>query len=164
MGIPAAQVLERGRQCRGWARRCRGADRAPARARAGPPGADAGAARGARVEARGRVAVRGDRPADGRNGGLAEDADAPGVRPAAGRIGGAPMTREFHPLVKRLLDGELTLGDLPLELRTEGEEALRLLAALDSTPVTLSPLLDAPVRAPARPRAGSPTTARQAFR
>src|SRR5216117_1862413 len=35
---------------------------------------------------------------------------------------------EFHPLVKQLLDGDITLADLPAELRAEGEEALRLLA------------------------------------
>ena len=39
--------------------------------------------------------------------------------------------REFDPQVKQLLDGELTLADLPAELRQEGEEALRLLAAVD---------------------------------
>lgn len=38
---------------------------------------------------------------------------------------------EFHARVKQLLDGELTLADLPAELRAEGEEALRLLAAVD---------------------------------
>jgi len=48
------------------------------------PRADAGTARGVRVEARGRVGVRGDRPTDGHDGSLAQDADAPGVRPAAG--------------------------------------------------------------------------------
>src|SRR2546428_10962551 len=79
-------------------------------------------------------------------------------------IGGAPMTREFHPLVKRVLDRELTLGDLPLELRPEAEEALRMLAALDRTPVTLSPVLDARVMETVRRRAGSPATAREAFR
>ncbi|HLQ67885.1 MAG TPA: isoamylase early set domain-containing protein [Gemmatimonadales bacterium] len=44
--------------------------------------------------------------------------------------------REFHPDVKRLLDGEITIADLPLELRAEGEEALRLLAAVDRSPVS----------------------------
>src|SRR5881296_53066 len=62
------------------------------------------------------------------------------------------MTREFHPLVKRVLDGELTLGDLPLELRPEAEEALRMLAALDRTPVTLSPGLDVRVMETVRRR------------
>lgn len=38
---------------------------------------------------------------------------------------------DFDPLVKQLLDGDLTLADLPAELRAQGEEALRLLAALD---------------------------------
>jgi hypothetical protein len=45
--------------------------------------------------------------------------------------------REFHPQVKQLLDGELTLADLPAELRDEGEEALRLLAAVDREPVSV---------------------------
>lgn len=45
--------------------------------------------------------------------------------------------REFHPEVKQLLDGELTLADLPPELRREGEEALRLLAAVDRTAVSV---------------------------
>jgi len=45
--------------------------------------------------------------------------------------------REFHPEVRRLLDGEITIADLPLELRVEGEEALRLLAAVDRTPVSV---------------------------
>src|SRR6266480_2982560 len=43
----------------------------------------------------------------------------------------------FHPLVKQLLDGDLTLADLPVELRAEGEEALRLLTAVDRRPVEL---------------------------
>jgi len=43
--------------------------------------------------------------------------------------------RQFHPLVKQLLDGDITLADLPAELRAEGEEALRLLADLDRRPV-----------------------------
>lgn len=42
---------------------------------------------------------------------------------------------DFHPRVKQLLDGDITLADLPPELRAEGEEALRLLAAVDLRPV-----------------------------
>jgi hypothetical protein len=44
---------------------------------------------------------------------------------------------DFHPLVKQLLDGDLTLAELPAELRAEGEEALRLLAAADRTSVAM---------------------------
>jgi AMP-activated protein kinase-like protein len=44
---------------------------------------------------------------------------------------------DFHPLVKQLLDGELTLADLPAELRAEGEEALGLLAAVDRSDVSV---------------------------
>jgi Glycogen recognition site of AMP-activated protein kinase len=62
----------------------------------------------------------------------------------------------YHPMVKRLLDGELSLADLPAELRAEGEEALRLIAALDRGPVTLSPALDARVMATVRQHAKSP--------
>ena len=50
------------------------------------------------------------------------------------------IEREFHPLVKQLLDGDITLADLPAELRSEGEEALLLLAAVDRRPVQLSDL------------------------
>ena len=64
---------------------------------------------------------------------------------------------EFHSQVKRLLDGELTLADLPPELRAEGEEALRLLAALDRAPVTLPAALDARVLAAVRRRAETPS-------
>ena len=39
--------------------------------------------------------------------------------------------REFDTLVKQLLDGEITLADLPAELRAEGEAALQILAAVD---------------------------------
>lgn len=60
---------------------------------------------------------------------------------------------DFHPQVKQLLDGELTLADLPPELRAEGEEALRLLAAVDREPVTF-PTLDARVIAALRRRPG----------
>ncbi len=68
----------------------------------------------------------------------------------------------YHPLVKRLLDGELSLADLPSELRAEGEEALRLVANLDRTPVRLPPALDARVMATVRQHAQSPL--RQAWR
>ena len=60
---------------------------------------------------------------------------------------------DFHPQVKQLLDGELTLADLPPELRAEGEEALRLLAAVDREPVTF-PALEARVLAELRRRQG----------
>lgn len=66
------------------------------------------------------------------------------------------MKTEFHPLVKRLLDGELQLADLPPELHAEGERALRLLAAVDRTPVSLSADLEARVMAAVRRRARSP--------
>ena len=63
---------------------------------------------------------------------------------------------EFHPLVKQLLDGELTLADLAPELRRQGEAALRLLAAVDREPVTLPPAVDARVMAAVRRRAAAP--------
>lgn len=44
---------------------------------------------------------------------------------------------EFDPRVKQLLDGELTLADLPAELRAEGQEALRLLAAVDRSELSV---------------------------
>ena len=66
------------------------------------------------------------------------------------------MKRTYQPPVKRLLDGELTLAGLPPELRAEGEEALRLLEALDRGPVTLSPAFDAQVMAAVRQHAKSP--------
>jgi hypothetical protein len=68
----------------------------------------------------------------------------------------------YHPLVKRLLDGEVVLADLPAELRAEGEEALRLVAAVDRAPVTLSRALEARVMAIVRQHAQSP--ARRAWR
>jgi len=61
--------------------------------------------------------------------------------------------KTFDLRVKQLLDGDLSLADLPPELRAEGEEALRLLAAVDRTPVTLSPALDARVMAVVRQHA-----------
>ncbi|HKC38930.1 MAG TPA: isoamylase early set domain-containing protein [Gemmatimonadales bacterium] len=62
---------------------------------------------------------------------------------------------DFHPQVKQLLDGELTLADLPPELRAEGEEALSLLAAVDREPVTF-PGLDGRVLAQLGRRAKAP--------
>jgi len=44
---------------------------------------------------------------------------------------------ELHPLVKQLLDGDITLADLPAELRAEGEAAVRLLAGVDRTDVSM---------------------------
>jgi hypothetical protein len=72
------------------------------------------------------------------------------------------MKKAYQLPVKRLLDGELTLADLPPELRAEAEEALRLVAAVDRTPVTLSPSLDARVMKSVRQHAKSP--ARQFWR
>ena len=67
------------------------------------------------------------------------------------------MTKsDFHPQVKQFLDGELTLADLPPELRAEGEEALHLLAAVDREPVTF-PGLDARVLARLRGRRETPS-------
>ena len=66
------------------------------------------------------------------------------------------MTETYHPLVKRLLDGELSLNDLPTELRAEGAEALRLLGVVDRAPVSLPARLDARVMAEVRRRAQSP--------
>jgi hypothetical protein len=59
--------------------------------------------------------------------------------------------REFHPLVKQLLDGDITIADLPAELRAEGEEALRLLAAIDRSPVVLPAVTQRVMRALVRP-------------
>ena len=66
------------------------------------------------------------------------------------------MTTAYHPLVKRLLDGELTLAELPPELQAEGAAALRLLAA-DRRPVALPPALEARVMDAVRARAASPS-------
>jgi len=65
------------------------------------------------------------------------------------------MTAGYHPLVKRLLDGELSLAELPPELQGEGEEALRLVGAADRAPVALSPALEERVMAVVRRHAGS---------
>lgn len=66
------------------------------------------------------------------------------------------MTKPYHDLVKRLLDGELKLADLPPELHAEGAEAVRLLGALDRTPVTLSPAVSSRVMAIVREHTRSP--------
>ena len=65
------------------------------------------------------------------------------------------MTQAYHPLIKQLLDGELSLAELPAELRSEGEAALRLLSAVDRSPIVLSPRLDDRVMAAVRRRATS---------
>src|ERR1041385_4401848 len=65
------------------------------------------------------------------------------------------MTTGYHPLVKRLLDGELSLAELPPELRAEGEEALRLVGAAAVAPVSLSPGFEERVMAAVRRRAAS---------
>ena len=65
------------------------------------------------------------------------------------------MTMGYHPLVKRLLDGEVSLAELPPELRAEGEEALRLVGAADRAPVALSPALEERVMAAVRRQAAS---------
>jgi hypothetical protein len=72
------------------------------------------------------------------------------------------MKTNYPRPVKQLLDGELTLADLPPELRAEGEEALGLVAGVDRTPVILSPTLDARVMATVRHHATSRT--RQVWR
>jgi len=66
------------------------------------------------------------------------------------------MNREFDPLVKQVLDGERAASELPPALRAEGEEARRLLAAVDRSDVVLSPYLDTRVMAAVRRRAASP--------
>jgi hypothetical protein len=42
-----------------------------------------------------------------------------------------------HPLIKRLLDGDIELSDLPPALRPEGERALQLFKRLDRSSVSL---------------------------
>ncbi|MGH7569820.1 MAG: isoamylase early set domain-containing protein [Gemmatimonadales bacterium] len=62
---------------------------------------------------------------------------------------------EYHPLVKRVLDGELELAALPVELRAEAAEAVRLLGAVDRAPVALAADFEARVMAAVRRRAAS---------
>lgn len=66
------------------------------------------------------------------------------------------MRKGYHPLVRQLLDGELSLSELPPELLAEGQMALRWLAAVDRTPVTLSGELEERVMAYARRHAQPP--------
>ena len=66
------------------------------------------------------------------------------------------MKKPFPLPVKRVLDGELTVADLPPELRAEAEEALRLVEAVDRAPVALSSSLDARVMESVRRHAKSP--------
>ncbi len=60
--------------------------------------------------------------------------------------------REFHPLVKRWLDGEVSAEQLGAELTAELAEARALLAAVDRAPVTLDPALEQRVMAAVRRR------------
>jgi hypothetical protein len=66
------------------------------------------------------------------------------------------MSREFHPLVKQLLDGERSPAELPPELQTEVAEALRLLAGVDRREVTFSSGLEVRVMSAVRRQAASP--------
>ena len=72
------------------------------------------------------------------------------------------MMAGYHPLVRQVLDGELSLSDLPRDLRAEGEEAVRLVHAADRAPVTLSAGVEERVMAAVREHAASP--ARRAWR
>jgi Glycogen recognition site of AMP-activated protein kinase len=58
----------------------------------------------------------------------------------------------FHPLIVRVLDGELQPKDLPSELRVEAERAVRLLHPPVEGPVGLSPWFEQRVMAAIRRR------------
>ncbi|HEX9393896.1 MAG TPA: isoamylase early set domain-containing protein [Gemmatimonadales bacterium] len=60
--------------------------------------------------------------------------------------------REFHPLVKRWLDGELSADQLGAELAAELAEARALLGAVDRAPVTLDAEFEGRVMAAVRTR------------
>lgn len=66
------------------------------------------------------------------------------------------MSREFHPMVRQMLDGERTLSDLPPELQVEAAEALRVLEGIDRRAVSVSKALEARVMHAVRARAASP--------
>lgn len=68
---------------------------------------------------------------------------------------------EFHPQVKKLLDGEITLHELPPELRAEGQEALALLAALDRSPVPMHDMSTRVMRELQRAPSGRRSTLRR---
>ena len=72
--------------------------------------------------------------------------------------------KAYDPLVKRLLDGELTLAELPPELQAEGSEALRLLGAVDRRAVVLPVTLEARVMDAVRTRGRAASPARRALR
>lgn len=60
--------------------------------------------------------------------------------------------QEYHPDVKRLLDGELSLGQLSPELLGEAEAALRMMAALTGAAPAFSPWFEQRVMAEVRRR------------
>jgi len=59
----------------------------------------------------------------------------------------------LDPLLKRLLDGEIQLTDLPPELREEGARALRIARRANREPVSVSPQVEQTVMAAVRQRA-----------
>jgi hypothetical protein len=65
----------------------------------------------------------------------------------------------MHPLVKRLLDGEMSVAELPPELRAEGERMLRLVDGADRAPVVLSPAVERRVMDAVRRRVATPRPA-----
>jgi hypothetical protein len=71
--------------------------------------------------------------------------------------------KAYDPLVKQLLDGELTLAELPPELQAEASEALRLLAAVDRRAVMLPETLDARVMDAVRTRARAVSLTRRSL-
>ena len=72
------------------------------------------------------------------------------------------MSRKaFHPEVKKLLDGELTLSELPPELRAEGEEAVAMLAGLDRSPLHTRDMTTRVMRALQRAPSGRRSTLRR---
>jgi len=63
---------------------------------------------------------------------------------------------ELDPRIALLLDGEISLADLPAELRPEAERLQRLLGKIDRSPVTLGPAVTSNVMAAVRRHAASP--------